>query len=79
MDLEEVIADLKKNVTMAILEAKIKLAEDLENAGSWDVDGWRDELAKLIGKPATANQDPILLLTEGGEKNDAANDEQNKV
>lgn len=78
-DLEEVIADAKTSVVMAILEAMIKLAEDLENGGSWDVDDWREALGKLIGNPATANQDPVLLLTEGWEKKDMTDDDQAKV
>lgn len=39
LEMEEVISDAKVGVTVAIWEAKIHLAEDLENVSSWDVDG----------------------------------------
>ena len=55
------------------------LVEDLENAGSCDVDGWREALAKLIGKPVAVNQDHVLLLTDGGEKKDVVDDDHAKV
>ena len=78
-EMEEMISDAKVNVAMAVWEAKIHLAEDLEHEGSWDVDGWREALSKLTGKPATANQDHVLHLNEEGEKKDAADDDQAKV
>ena len=79
LEMVEVISDAKVNVAVAFWEAKIHLAEDLENAGSWDMDCWHEALAKLTGKPAVANQDPILQLIEGREKKDADNDDQTKV
>ena len=39
--MEEVVSDAKASVLVAVWEAKIHLAEDLKNAGSWDVVGWR--------------------------------------
>ena len=56
LEMERVIFNVKFNVAVAIRKAKIRLAEDLENAGSWDVDGWREAIVKLTGKPTTANQ-----------------------
>ena len=41
-DPEEVIVDAKRSAMIAILQAKIKLAEDLENTSSWDMEGWRE-------------------------------------
>ena len=58
MELEEVIADAKASVAVGILEANIKLAEDPELSGSWNVEGWREALAKLTGKPVTTTEDP---------------------
>ena len=55
---EEVIAEVKVSVVVAVSEAKIKLAEDVANAESWNLDGLCEALAKLIGKPVSTNQDP---------------------
>lgn len=57
--IEEVIVEVKINVIMAILEAKIKLVEEVENVGSWNVVGWSKALAKLIGKPVNSIQDRV--------------------
>lgn len=39
---DEVIAELKASVDVAVWEAKIKHTEDLKNVGSWNVvDGMR--------------------------------------
>ena len=78
-DLEEVIVDAKTSAAIAILQAKINLAEDLENASSWDVEGRREVLAKLIDKSIVANQDPMLMFTGGGEKKVTTDDDQNKI
>ena len=67
--MDEVITEVKKSVVVAIWKAKIKLVEDLENARSWNVVGWRGALDKLIGKPIDTSQDPALQPKEGGEKN----------
>ena len=67
-EMEEVISDAKISVVVAVWEAKIHLAEGLENVGSSNVDSWREALAKLSGKPATANQDPVLRLSKEEEK-----------
>lgn len=64
--MEEVISDAKVSTAVAVWEAKTRLAEDLKNVTSWDVVGWRKALVKLIGKPATASQDPVLRLAEEG-------------
>ena len=39
LDLKEVIADAKTSAAILILQAKIKLVEDLENKSSWDMEG----------------------------------------
>ena len=33
----KVIVEVKGSVVMAVMEAKIKLAEDVANAGSWNL------------------------------------------
>ena len=58
LGIEDVIAEVKSNVVEAIWEAKIKLAEDVENVRSWNVAGWREILAKLTGKLVDDGQDP---------------------
>ena len=70
--------DGESGVIIAVWEAKIRLAEDLDNASSWDVDGLREALANLTGKPATTTHDPVLQLTGGGEKK-GMTDEQAKL
>lgn len=45
LEIKEMIAELKISVVEAIREAKNKLAEDLENAGSWNMNGWCESLA----------------------------------
>ena len=57
-ELEEVVAKAKASVMVAILEAKIMLAEDLEHSGSWNVVAWCEALAKLTGNPVTTVEDP---------------------
>lgn len=46
----------------------MKLAKDVANAGSQDVVGWREALAKLTGEPVKTNQDLAGQLDVGGEK-----------
>ena len=78
-DLEEVIVDAKTSAALAILQTKIKLDEDLENTSSWDVEGWREAFSKLIDKPVVANEDLVLMLTGGREKEVTTDDDQTKV
>ena len=73
------IVDANASDAVAIWEAKIKLAEDLENLVSWNVAGWRKALAKLSGKHVTATQDPTSKPIEGEKKKDATDDDQDKV
>lgn len=40
-------------------EAIIKLAEDIKNAGSLDVIGWHEALAKLTGRHVNNSQDLV--------------------
>lgn len=58
VEMEEVIVEAKSSATMAVCESKIKLFEDVANAGSWDLVGWRKALAKLTGKLVNISQDP---------------------
>ena len=77
--MEEVISDAKVGDVVVVQEAKIRFAEDLENAGSWDVDSWCEALAKLTSKPATTSQDLLSPRTKGDEMKDAADHDQGKV
>lgn len=42
---DEVITEAKPSAVVAIWEAKIKLAEDVTNTGSWNLAGWQASLA----------------------------------
>ena len=57
-EMEEVIAKVKSSATIVVWETKIRLAEDVSNAGSWDLTGWREPLAKLTSKLMNTSQDP---------------------
>lgn len=50
-NIEDVITEVKTSVVIAIWEANIKHVEDVANAGSWNLVGWCEALAKLTGKP----------------------------
>lgn len=50
-EMDEVIAEVRTSTAIAVWEEKVKLTEDLENAGSWNMTGWRDSLGKLTGNP----------------------------
>lgn len=56
-EMDEVNTETKVNVVVDVWEAKLKV-EDVENARSQNVAGWREALAKLTGKPIDAGQDP---------------------
>lgn len=53
-EMDEVIAETKAGAVVAVWEAKLKLAKDIENVGFLNVAGWREALAKLIGKLVNA-------------------------
>ena len=44
------IVEVKSSSVEAIWETKIKLAKDMVNAGSWNVAGWHEALAKFSGR-----------------------------
>lgn len=70
LETEEVITDAKPSAAVAIWEAKIRMAVDLENSGSTYVVGWHEALAKITEKPATAIEDHgSKLVEEEKEKN----------
>lgn len=58
VEMEEVITEVKSSAAIIVWESKIRLAEDVTNARSWDLTGWREALAKLIGKLVNTSQDP---------------------
>ena len=43
------------------------------------MEGWREALVKLIDRPVVATQDPMLMLTGGGERKDTTDDDHDKV
>lgn len=54
------------------------MAEDVGNIGSWDVVGWREALAKLIGRPVNTFQDHIRERGEEGEEQKRKKEEEYK-
>ena len=38
--MKEVITEAKASAVVAVWEAKMKLAKDMDNAGSWNLAGW---------------------------------------
>lgn len=52
------IDEAKSSVGVAVWEATIKLIEHVANAGSLDLVGWREALAKLTGNLVNISQDP---------------------
>lgn len=71
-EIGEVIMEVKASAIVAIWEAKIKVAEDLKNAGSWNVAGGHKALSKLTGKNIDSSQDPALQPNQGGQKTNMA-------
>lgn len=65
-EITEVIPKVKGNAVVPVQEVKIELAEDVANAGSQNVAGWHEALAKLNGEPIYTNQDPTGQLKVGG-------------
>ncbi|KAI3508917.1 hypothetical protein L1887_23939 [Cichorium endivia] len=47
----KVIADAKRSTAIIILQARLKMVEDLEkrNNSSWEVEKWNDSLVRLYG------------------------------
>lgn len=66
------IVEVRINCVVVVQEAKIKLAEDLENVGSQNVAGWHEALSKLTGEHAGANHDRALQPQGGGGKTEVA-------
>lgn len=71
--MDDVIAKVRTSTAVIVVwEEKIKVADDLENAGSQNVTGWCEALGKFTGKPAGTSQDPASQPKEGGEKIEVA-------
>ena len=47
----------KVSAAIAVWEANIKLAKDIENVGSQNVVGWHEAHGKITGEPIVASQD----------------------
>lgn len=62
------IGEVRMSANVAVQEAKIKLAEDIENVRSWNIAGWREALRKLTGKHDSTNQDPKKQQQKVGEE-----------
>lgn len=73
----ELIAKVKSNAFMAILEAKIKFAEDVANAGSQNLVGWHIALSKLKGEHVNTSEDPEWQQEKANEEEKTtSNDDQ---
>lgn len=70
-EIAEGIAEVRGSVVVAVWEAKIKLAEDVANTGSWNVVGCYEALDKLTGELFNTIQDPAKQLKVGGEEEEA--------
>lgn len=46
-EMANVIAKVKASIVIVVWEAKIRLAEDVSNIGSWNLTRWRATLAEL--------------------------------
>lgn len=62
------IAEARSSVVEVVWEEKIKIAEDIKNAGSWDMTGWHEALAKVTGRPINIFQDPRRIEREKKKK-----------
>ena len=56
--MEEVTVEAEASVDVAIWEAKLKLAEDMANAGFQNLVVWRTTLPQITGEPVNTCQDP---------------------
>lgn len=68
MEIKEVNDKAKSSDVEAIWEENIKFAKDIENVGSWNVVGWHEALAKLIGMPVNVGHDLPDKMREEEEK-----------
>lgn len=73
------ISGLKSSVAKAIWQVKIKMVEHVqkEDAGFWNVVGWCDTLAKLIGKQVFFMKDPMGQV-ENNKKGEEKYEEKNE-
>lgn len=71
-EIKEVITEARSSAAEVVCVEKVKLAEDVQNARSWDVVGWREALANLIGRSINDCQDP------GGEKREEEEEKKKK-
>lgn len=82
-EIAEVIPKVKGSAVVVVWEARIKDAQDVVNAGSWNVASCHESLAKLTREPVNTNQDPIGKLKVRGQEKEAENvlgdDNQAKV
>lgn len=67
-EIVEVINEVKSSTIEAVWEAKIKMAYDVENAGSWNVAGWHEALAKLTGGPLKEEEKKIEKTQAGDDQ-----------
>lgn len=70
-EVAEVIFEVRGSVVVAVWDAKIKIAEDVANVGSWNVDGWCEALAKQTGEHVNTSQDHVKQKKVGGQKEEA--------
>lgn len=58
VEMDEEIAKVKTSDVAVVWKGMIKLAEEMANAGSWNLSRWHATLAKLTGEPVNTIKDP---------------------
>lgn len=72
-EIAEVIVEMKGSTIVVFWEAKIKLAEDVANARSWNGADWHEALAKLTSESVNTSRDPVGQLKVRGEVEETKN------
>lgn len=67
--MDDMIVQVKMSVVVAVWEAKIKLVEDLQNLGSWNVIGWHEAMSKFTDEPAGA-MERSCIASKGSSRED---------
>lgn len=70
-EMQEVIVEVRSSVVVAVWEAKINVAEDVANVGSWNVASQLETLAKLTSELVNTGQDPVKQLQVRGDEEGA--------
>ena len=65
-DLEEVMAESQTSAAIAVLQARMEMAE--EDPSTWDVTGWKNALKRLMGSDGEASVDEKVAEEIDGSK-----------